>query len=85
MRSSHRAALVEGLRFVRRRVWLWGTLVSAAIAYLVFLGPAEVLLPYVVKNDLHASAKTLGFVLAAGGVGAIGAAIFMGQARPSAP
>ena len=77
--ASHRAAIVEGLRFVRRRVWLWGTLISAAVAYLVFLGPAEVLLPYVVKNDLHASAKTLGFVLAAGGVGAIGAAIFMGQ------
>ena len=76
---SHREALVEGLRFVRRRVWLWGTLVSAAIAYLVFLGPAEVLLPYVVKNDLHASAATLGFVLAAGGVGAIGAAIYVGQ------
>ena len=30
---------------------------SAAIAYLVFLGPTEVLLPYVVKNDLHASAR----------------------------
>jgi len=76
---SHREALVEGLRFVRRRVWLWGTLLSAAVAYLVFLGPAEVLLPYVVKNDLHATAATLGFVLAAGGVGAIGAAIYMGQ------
>ena len=79
LEASHRAALVEGLRFVRRRVWLWGTLLSAAIAYLVFLGPAEVLLPYVVKNDLHASARTLGFILAAGGVGAIGAAIYMGQ------
>ena len=76
---SHRDALVEGLRFVRQRVWLWGTLVSAAIAYLVFLGPVEVLLPYLIKNDLHASARTLGFVLAAGGVGAIGAAIYMGR------
>ncbi len=77
--ESNRAALVEGLRFVRGRVWLWGTLASAAIAYLVFLGPAEVLLPYVVKNDLHASAGTLGLVLAAGGLGAVGAAIYMGQ------
>ena len=76
---SHRAALAEGLRFVRHRVWLWGTLLSAAIAYLVFLGPAEVLLPYVVKNDLHASAGTLGLVLAAGGLGAVAAAIYMGQ------
>ncbi len=73
------AAMKEGLRFVVHRVWLWGTLLSAAIAYLVFLGPAEVLLPYVVKNELHASAGDLGLVFAAGGVGAIGAAVLMGQ------
>ena len=72
-------ALAEGVRFVRRRVWLWGTLLSAALAYLVFLGPVEVLLPYVVKNDLHASAGALGLVFAAGGVGAVGAAFVMGQ------
>jgi MFS family permease len=76
---SAAAALAEGFRFVRSRTWLWGTLLSAAIAYLVFLGPAEVLLPFVVKNDLHASAGTLGLVLAAGGVGAVGAAAFMGR------
>jgi DHA3 family tetracycline resistance protein-like MFS transporter len=77
--SSNVAALKEGLRFVRQRVWLWGTLFSAAIAYLVFLGPVEVLLPYLVKNDLHASAGTLGLVLAAGGLGAVGGAVFMGH------
>ena len=76
---STAVALREGLRFVRRHVWLWGTLVSAAIAYLVFLGPTEVLLPFVVKNTLHASAGTLGLVLAAGGLGAVGAAAFVGQ------
>ena len=73
------AAIGEGFRFVRARTWLWGTLVSAAIAYLVFLGPAEVLLPFIVKNELHASAGTLGLVLAAGGVGALGAAALMGR------
>ena len=77
--GSSLAAVREGLSFVRRRVWLWGTLASAAITYLVFLGPAEVLLPFVVKNQLHGSAGTLGLVLAAGGVGAIGAAAFMGN------
>ena len=77
--ASTGAALKEGFRFVRGRVWLWGTLVSAALAYLVFLGPAEVLLPFVVKNELHASAQTLGLVLAAGGVGAVGAATLMGR------
>jgi MFS family permease len=79
VQTSSVAALKEGLRFVRRRVWLWGTLLSAAISYLVFLGPAEVLLPYLVKNELHASAGTLGLVLAAGGVGALGGAAFMGH------
>jgi len=73
------AALVAGFRFVRHRVWLWGTLLSAALAYLAFMGPTEVLLPYVVKNDLHGSARALGLVFAAGGVGAVGAALAMGQ------
>ena len=79
VQTSSVAALKEGFRFVRQRVWLWGTLLSAAISYLVFLGPAEVLLPYLVKNELHASAGTLGLVLAAGGVGALGGAAFMGH------
>jgi DHA3 family tetracycline resistance protein-like MFS transporter len=77
--ESSVSAVKEGLQFVRSRVWLWGTLLSAAIAYLAFMGPAEVLLPYVVKNELHASASDLGLVFAAGGVGAIGAALIMGQ------
>ena len=77
--QSSLSAVKEGLRFVRGRVWLWGTLLSATIAYLAFMGPAEVLLPYVVKNELHASAGDLGLVFAAGGIGAIGAALIMGQ------
>jgi MFS family permease len=79
VRASTVGAIVEGLRFVRAHVWLWGTLLSAAIAYLVFLGPAEVLLPYVVKNELHASAGTFGLVLASGGIGAVAAAAFVGR------
>lgn len=77
--ESPAAAVKQGLRFVRSRVWLWGTLLSAAFAYLAFMGPAEVLLPYLVKNELHGSAGDLGLVFAAGGVGAIGAALIMGQ------
>ena len=68
-----------GFAYVRRHVWLWGTFASAAIAYLLFMGPAEVLLPYVVKNALHGSASDLGLVFAAGGVGSVGCAAVMGQ------
>lgn len=77
--ESSYAALKEGLGFVRRRVWLWGTLLSAAVAYLLFLGPTEVLLPYLVKNSLHGSASDLGLVFAAGGIGAVFAAVVMAQ------
>jgi MFS family permease len=76
---SHLAAMREGLSFISKRVWLWGTLAAAAATYLVFLGPSEVLLPYMVKNELHASAGDLGLVFAAGGVGAVGGALWMSQ------
>ena len=64
----------QGFAFVRRHVWLWGTFAAAAIAYLLFLGPTEVLLPYVVKNDLGGRRRDLGLVFAAGGIGSVGIA-----------
>ena len=71
--------LAEGWRFVRRRAWLWATFASAAVAYLCFMGPVEVLLPYLVKNDLDGSARDLGMVFAAGGLGSVACALVMGQ------
>ena len=49
-----------GLRYVRGHAWLWATLLSAAVAYLLFMGPTEVLLPFIVKNRLHDGAARLG-------------------------
>ena len=69
----------EGFRFVRSRVWLWGTFLAATLAYLIFWGPSEVLLPFIVKNHMHGSASDLGFILALGGVGAMFAAVVMGN------
>ena len=74
-----RPDLAEGWRFVRSRVWLWATFASAAIAYLCFMGPVEVLLPYLVKNELGGSARDLGIVLGAGGLGSVACAIVMGR------
>jgi DHA3 family tetracycline resistance protein-like MFS transporter len=76
---SARAELREGLELVRREPWLWSTLISACLSLLFFLGPLEVLLPYVVRNDLHAGAGGYGLVLAAAGVGAIGVSLAVGQ------
>jgi MFS family permease len=71
--------LRAGLSYIRRHVWLWATFASAAIAYLLFMGPAEVLLPYIVKNELGGSAADLGIVFAAGGIGSVGCAVLIGQ------
>ncbi len=73
------AEIREGLVFVWSRTWLWGTFSAATLAYLVFLGPSEVLLPYLVKNELGGHAGDLGMVLAAGGVGAVTASLIMAQ------
>lgn len=67
----------EGWSYVRGHVWLWGTFASAGIAYLLFMGPAEVLLPFMVKHVLRGSGEQLGLVLGAGGLGSVAAAVAM--------
>ncbi len=71
------AQLREGWSYVRRHVWLWGTFASAGIAYLLFMGPAEVLLPFMVKHELGGSGLQLGLVLGAGGLGSVACALAM--------
>jgi hypothetical protein len=58
-------------------VWLWGTFASAGIAYLLFMGPAEVLLPFMVKHELGGGGAQLGLVLGAGGLGSVACALAM--------
>jgi len=72
-RSALREAR-EGWRFVRAHTWLWASLVAAALAN-VASATRNVLLPFVIKNGLHSSARTLGFVYSAGAAGAIVASL----------
>jgi MFS family permease len=76
---SLRRELREGTRFVRDQAWLWSTLVAASLAILFFLGPLEVLLPYVVRNDLDAGPGSYGAIMAAAGVGAVVASLAISQ------
>jgi hypothetical protein len=69
----------EGFAFVRSHVWLWGTFLGAGLTYLLFTGPTEVLLPYLVKNDVEGGAGSLGLIFAVGGMGAIAAAAITAQ------
>ena len=78
-RSSAWADLKEGFGYVRGQTWLWAAMVGATVSLLATWGPWEVLVPYVVRNDLGGSAAALGLVFGAGGVGSVAAAIAMGQ------
>ena len=80
-RGGLRRDVGEGLGYVRRHVWLWGTFISATFTYLLFIGPTQVLLPYIIRNSLHQGASAYGIVLAAGGVGALVGAVAMGRSR----
>jgi DHA3 family tetracycline resistance protein-like MFS transporter len=75
---SARRDLREVFSFVRARTWLWATL---AIAGLLNVAPSarNVLLPFVVKNDLRASAGALGAVYSATAAGALVSALVYGQ------
>ena len=77
--GSARREIAAGYRFVRAQTWLWGTLLAAAVSLLAFAGPYEVLVPYIVRNELDGGADDLGLVFAAGGVGALAAAVLVGQ------
>lgn len=77
--TSMRRDIAEGLRFVRQNVWLWGTLSWAFVALFLVWGPFQVLLPYLVRNELGGSAGDLGLVFACGGLGAIFISLAIGQ------
>jgi MFS family permease len=84
--SEHRSLLAdarEGLAYVSGRPWLWGPIVAASVGQLFAAGPQQALIPYLVKNELHASAAGLGLVFAAGGAGTVAAGLVMGRiSRP---
>jgi MFS family permease len=69
----------EGFGYVRSQVWLWGTFLAATLGYLIFWGPSEVLLPFVVRNQMAGSAADLGLIFAIGGIGAMSSAVVMGN------
>jgi Transmembrane secretion effector len=71
--------LREGFVFVRAHAWLWATLLAAAVFLLAYWGPVDVLVPYLVRNELGGDASDFGLVLACGGVGALLAAFLLGQ------
>jgi MFS family permease len=73
------ADMAEGFRFARSERWLWASLLAAALSLLLFFGPSQVLLPFVIKNDLDGGSGDYGLALAFVGVGSIAGALVVGR------
>jgi MFS family permease len=72
------AELGEGLRFARGQAWIWATLLAAMLGLLVFIGPVEVLVPFLIKNRLNLGPEALGAIFAMGGLGSISMSLLVG-------
>ena len=67
--------LREGVSYTVRTPWLLWTLLWACISVLFLIGPIEVLLPFVVRDQLGGDARMFGFLLAIMGVGGAAASL----------
>jgi MFS family permease len=70
--------VAEGVRYARSKPWIWATLLTGMFALLVFLGPVEVLVPYLLKNRLTLGPDSLGVVFAVGGIGSMAMSVLVG-------
>jgi len=68
-KSSFFHDLREGVSYTLRTPWLLWTLIWACISVLFLIGPIEVLLPFVVRDQLGGDSSVFGFLLAVMGVG----------------
>jgi MFS family permease len=68
-KSSFFHDLREGVSYTLRTPWLLWTLLWACISVLFLIGPIEVLLPFVVRDQLDGDSSMFGFLLAIMGVG----------------
>jgi MFS family permease len=74
-RTSLLHDLREGVNYTVRTPWLLWTLLWACISVLFLIGPIEVLVPFVVRDQLGGDSRTFGFLLAIMGVGGAAASL----------
>lgn len=80
-RGAVRAALTdvrEGFAYMVRTPWLLATLLFASLMVLVFVGPLEVLVPFLVKDRLGGGPGDHAMVLAMFGIGGAVGSLVMG-------
>lgn len=74
-KTTLRHDLREGVSYTVRTPWLLWTLLWACISVLFLIGPIEVLVPFVVRDQLGGDARMFGFLLAVMGLGGAAASL----------
>ncbi|WP_345472394.1 MFS transporter [Glutamicibacter ectropisis] len=73
--------LREGVGYTVRTRWLLWTLLFSVISVFTFIGPFEVLLPFIVSDNLHGDAKLFSFALAFFGIGSALGSLLIASAK----
>ena len=80
-KTSFFSDLREGVSYTLRTPWLLWTLLWACISVLFLIGPIEVLLPFVTRDQLGGDSRMFGFLLAVMGVGSAVASLVTASVR----
>ncbi len=77
------ASIAEGLGYVKDQPWAWAWFAGTAVSTLAWHGPFDVLVPFLLRNDLGYTegqvSQTMAAIFTAGGTGAIAAALLIGR------
>jgi MFS family permease len=73
--------LREGVGYTMRTSWLRWTLIFSVISVFTFIGPFEVLLPFIVSDHLGGDAKLFGYTLAFFGAGSAIGSLLIASAK----
>jgi MFS family permease len=79
--STILSEISEGFNFARRTLWLWATLLIAAVLNALVLTPLFALAPYYLRHVLHAGGAAIGAVVAVGGLAAFVSTAVAGSRR----
>ncbi|MEV7634538.1 MFS transporter [Pseudarthrobacter enclensis] len=80
-RPSFLQDLREGISYTVKTPWLLWTLIWACVSVLFLIGPIEVLLPFLVRDQLGGDSSMFGFLLAVMGVGAAAGSLVTASLR----
>ncbi|WP_395401121.1 MFS transporter [Arthrobacter sp. UC242_113] len=80
-KTSFFSDLREGVSYTVRTPWLLWTLLWACISVLFLIGPIDVLLPFVIRDQLGGDSRMFGFLLAVMGVGSAVASLVTASVR----